>query len=628
MHQLLRICLLIIFLSIEIPNGLAQEETIDPEPVRPKYLSQEYHALVVGVSNYVSWPVLPNAVQDAREISRLLTYNGFTVKLLMDPTSLELKGALNDLVYTTGQVEDRSLLVYFAGHGETRIMADGNAQGWIVPIDCPLMRIDAQGFQKNAVSTRTLEKISLQIRSRQVLMLFDCSFSGEAFAIANPLIKFVGKRSANPIRQYIIAGREDEPVPDRSMFKKYLIRGLLGDANVIYDDYITGSELGHFLSHKVERSTKGSQHPQYAKSRKPEFATGDFIMMKLKAIPKPTKAHLYVDAQPRTSRVRILNIVPTFRQGIALEPGKYHIEVSAKTYQTSKQWITVSAGQEKRLKVVLKKDAGIDTNFLGMRFVRIRPGEFLMGSPVGEPGRSTDETRHMVRLTRPFFVQQTEVTVGQFKQFVASTGYRSETEKVGGCWISLSGSGWRRKPGTNWRKPGVSDNADNLPVRCITWNDAVAFARWLSKKDGQSYRLPTEAEWEYVCRAGTVKPFFTGRCLSTDKANFGKTGHDYQMCVTVFRENRNRAVEVGTLTPNPWKLNNIHGNVSEWCQDWYGLYSSDHTTNPQGPSSGSERVMRGGHWQAEATGCRSAKRGRFPPNMASDVLGVRLVRMP
>ena len=98
--------------------------------------------------------------------------------------------------------------------------------------------------------------------------------------------------------------------------------------------------------------------------------------------------------------------------------------------------------------------------------------------------------------------------------------------------------------------------------------------------------------------------------------------------MTVFRENRGRVLDAGSLAPNPWKLFNIHGNVSEWCQDWYGLYASGHTADPQGPLSGSERVMRGGHWQADAAGCRSARRWRFSPNMASDVVGVRLVMIP
>jgi formylglycine-generating enzyme required for sulfatase activity len=631
MHQLPRICLLILLMFSGINNVLAQQKTIDAEPVKAKYLSKEYHALVVGISNYASWPVLPNAVQDARDISRLLTHNGFTVTLLTDPTSLELKGALNDLVYTTGQEEDRSLLFYFAGHGETRIMLDGRAQGWIVPIDCPLMRIDPQGFQKKAVSTRAIETFSLQIRSKQVLMLFDCSFSGEEFDLAIPSIKPIGKRSANPIRQYIIAGRADEPVPDRSMFKKYVIQGLLGDANVIYDDYITGSELGHFLSQWVERSTKSIQHPQYAKIRKAELAAGDFIMMKLKAIPKPKQAHLYVEAQPRNSSVRILNIVPKFRQGIALKSGKYLIEVSADNYRTSKQWITLKAGQEKRLKVVLSKDAATYTNFLGMHFVKIKPGTFNMGSPQGQGYGGNDEKLHRVDISRPYFLLTSEVTIGQFKKFVAATDYQTEADRSTACWIGTQQGRWKKQHGGNWRDPNPSDEktlTDAHPVACVTWNDARAFIEWLEKMDGRVYMLPSEAQWEYACRAGSKTAFAFGRCLSTDQGNFGALGPYFSQCKAHFKQARKGLIRVTTLEPNKWGLFDMHGNVTEWCRDWYDAYPDGPVKDPIGPPSGSERVMRGGHFFSEAHDCRSARRVGFPPGFAAEAVGFRVVMEP
>ncbi len=618
-------------MSTGVQDVLAQEKAIDAEPVRSKYLARDYHALVVGVSNYVSWPILPNAIQDAREISQLLTHNGISVTLLTDPTSLELKGALNDLVYVTGQDEERSLLFYFAGHGETRIMPDGSTQGWIIPIDSPLMRIDPEGFENKAVSTRAIEAFSLQIRSRQVLMLFDCSFSGQEFDLAVPSIKPIGNRSTNPIRQYIIAGRADEPVPDRSIFKKYTIQGFLGDANVIYDDYITGSELGHFLSQWVERGTKGSQHPQYAKSRKAELAAGDFIMMKLKAMPKPKEASLYIDAQPKEARIRILNIKPKFSQGIALKPGQYHIEVSAKDFKDSKQWITLEAGQEKRLKVVLKKDAGTYTNFLGMRFVRIMPGTFSMGTPQDQSYKGDDENLHQVSISKPYFLQTSEVTIGQFKKFVQATAYQTEADRSKACWIGTKRGRWKKQPGGNWQDPNPSDErtlTDAHPVACVTWNDAQAFIKWLEKMDGRVYKLPSEAQWEYACRAGSKTVFAYGNCLSTDQSNFGSLGPHFDQCKAHFKQDRKGPIKVATLEPNEWGLFDMHGNVTEWCQDWYGTYSDGPAKDPTGPPSGSERVMRGGHFFSEAHDCRSATRVGFPPGFAAEAVGFRVVLVP
>jgi len=631
MHLLIRICFLILILASGMHDALAQDNPTQENVPTPTYLAKEYHALVVGVSNYVSWPVLPNAIQDAREIARLLTHNGFTVTLLTDPSSLELKGALNDLTYVTGQQEDRSILFYFAGHGETRIMPDGSAQGWIIPIDCPLIRIDPQEFQKKAVSTRAIEAFSLQIRSRQVLMLFDCSFSGEEFAQALPAIMPIGKRSVKPIRQYIIAGRADEPVPDRSMFKKYTIQGLLGDANVVYDDYITGTEIGHFISQWVERSTKGSQHPQYAKIRKAELAAGDFIMMQLKAIPKPKKAQLYIDTQPQKARVRILNIVPKFRQGISLAAGKYHIEVSAKDYKTSKQWITLKAGQEKRLKVVLKKDSGTYANFLGMRFVKIQPGTFSMGSDPDQSYVSDDEKIHSVSISKPFWLQTSEVTIGQFKKFVAATNYQTDAERSKVCWVGTRQGRWKKQRGGSWRDPNPSDEislTDAHPVACVTWNDALAFLEWLEKMDGRVYTLPSEAQWEYACRAGSQAAFAFGSCLSTDQGNFGALGPHFSQCKTHFKHDRKGLIKTARLAPNQWGLFDMHGNVAEWCQDWYGTYPEGAVKDPIGPSAGSERVIRGGHFFSEAHDCRSARRVGFQPSFAAEAVGFRVVMQP
>lgn len=185
-----------------------------------------------------------------------------------------------------------------------------------------------------------------------------------------------------------------------------------------------------------------------------------------------------------------------------------------------------------------------------------------------------------------------------------------------------------QKPGTSWQQPGLMDIKDDLPAMCVTWDDAMAFARWLSRKERLDYRLPTEAEWEYAGRAGISTPFFTGRCLSTDAANYGSIGSAYLECTTVFREERGHPIKVGLSAPNLWKLYNIHGNVSEWCRDWYGPYPDGSAINPEGPESGSERVMRGGHWGAVAAGCRFAKRHRIPPNLASDAVGFRLVMIP
>ena len=152
-----------------------------------------------------------------------------------------------------------------------------------------------------------------------------------------------------------------------------------------------------------------------------------------------------------------------------------------------------------------------------MEFAWIPPGSFLMGSPAEEEGRDDNEVQHRVTLTKGFYLGVHEVTRGQFAQFVKATGYRTQAEREGGANV-WTGSGWKMDPKANWMTPGF-EQTDDHPVVCISWNDAVAFADWLSAQDreGRRYRLPTEAEWEYACRAGTQTAYCSGNGLEALK---------------------------------------------------------------------------------------------------------------
>jgi hypothetical protein len=245
-------------------------------------LYKDYHALVVGISNYEQWPKLPNAVNDAREIAAKLKGLGFKVKLVLDPTYREMKTALSKMVYGMGREENRAVLFYYAGHGETETLADRTKMGYIIPKDCPLLDRDPIGFANHAVSMRDIETASLRIRSRHVMMLFDSCFSGALFALVRAVPHDITEKSTLPVRQYITAGREDEQVPDKSMFKRCFLIGLEGDADLTGDGYITGSELGMYLSDKVVNYTHRRQHPQYGKINNPDLDRGDFIFVPLR----------------------------------------------------------------------------------------------------------------------------------------------------------------------------------------------------------------------------------------------------------------------------------------------------------------------------------------------------------
>jgi formylglycine-generating enzyme required for sulfatase activity len=581
---------------------------------------------VVGVGQYEHWPPKPNAVQDARDVSWELRRLNFSVILLTDPTADELKVALGQFVQKEGKEIEQGLVFYYSGHSQTFTLKDGQKVGWIIPKNAPLPEKNRQEFMGKAVSTDTIAAMAGQIQSKHLLFLFDTSFSTDKFHRQPTALKIIDDKSMLPVRQFIAAGNSDEFIAEERVFKQFLLQGLKGDADIIHDGVVSGSELGIYLSNRVSKVTGERLHPQFGGLIASDNNNGDFVFRLIK---RPLQiARLFVEPKPASAKIQVMNIIPKFEQGMELKPGKYHLHVSAQGYETVEQRIRLKAGEDRTMKIQLPVEKEALTNSLGMRFIRIRPGSFIMGSPKTEPGRLSDEIPHRIKLTKHFFMQQTEVTIRQFNQFVQSTGYRTEVEEGGGCWITDSSNRWRQKPGTSWKKPGWVPLDDDLPVLCITWNDAVTFTRWLSKKENRIYRLPTEAQWEYAGRAGTSTPFSTGRCLSTDAANYAKIDHKYHYCTTIFHENRYRPIKAGSLAPNSWKLSNMHGNVSEWCRDWYGFYQSDNSTDPIGPISGNERVIRGGHWRAKSSECRLAKRMRFPPKIASDVIGFRLVMMP
>ncbi|MBI4604137.1 MAG: SUMF1/EgtB/PvdO family nonheme iron enzyme [Planctomycetes bacterium] len=229
------------------------------------------------------------------------------------------------------------------------------------------------------------------------------------------------------------------------------------------------------------------------------------------------------------------------------------------------------------------------TNGLGMRLAYMPPGEFLMGSPPGEEGRGVDETQHRVRITRPFYLGVTEVTQAQ----------------------------WKAVMGTS----PSSFKGDKLPVEQVSWEDAKEFCRKLSEREGKSYRLPTEAEWEYACRVGTTTPFHTGSTISTSQANYdgNDTYGSGQKGVS-----RHKTVDVGSFPANPWGLHDMHGNVWEWCEDWYGEYPPGEVADPKGPSTGVSRVLRGGSWIDGPRFCRSASRYGHVPGVRGSGLGFRV----
>jgi formylglycine-generating enzyme required for sulfatase activity len=212
-----------------------------------------------------------------------------------------------------------------------------------------------------------------------------------------------------------------------------------------------------------------------------------------------------------------------------------------------------------------------------------------------------------------------QVTLGEFATFVEKSGYKTQAETEGGAYI-WTGKEWKFDAASNWRSPGFEQTNDH-PVVCVSWNDGVAFAKWIAERENKSIRLPTEAEWEYACRAGTTTPFYFGATISTDQANYdgnytygtGKKG--------VFRQ---KTTAVGSFPANAFGLFDMHGNAWDWCQDWFGGYPKNDVVDPNGPDAGQYRVLRGGSWDDLPWYCRSAYRSRYEPGRRGHYIGFRL----
>jgi formylglycine-generating enzyme required for sulfatase activity len=238
--------------------------------------------------------------------------------------------------------------------------------------------------------------------------------------------------------------------------------------------------------------------------------------------------------------------------------------------------------------------------------VLIPAGRFRMGDITGN-GYEEEQPVHEVSV-KSFAMGRYPVTVGEFKQFVNATGYKTEAEKGDGAW--LSNQGWNKVKDANWRNP-YFDQTDKHPVVCVSWNDAVAYTEWLSTQTGQQYHLPTEAEWEYAARAGTETDYWWGNDIDKTKANYNN--------------NLGRTSPVGDYKHNPFGLYDILGNVWEWTYSEYEDKYNGKEKECISKNSNKNLVLRGGSWDSNPTNLRTAARLDNDPDLRNDFYGFRVV---
>ena len=660
----------------------ASEQSAAPIVEEVQLYASSY-ALVIGIDNYTrGWPRLSNAIRDAELVADELREKGFEVTLKANLNSTHLKSTFEEFFVLKGEDPQTRLFVWFAGHGYTQ-----NGEGYLIPADAPSPDAGAR-FLLKALSMRRFGEYVRLARAKHAFAVFDSCFSGTIFTTQRSKPPAAVTRATTlPVRQFLSSGDEDQQVSDDGRFRKLFIRALRGEerADANGDGYLTGSELGMFLTDRVTNLTENRQTPRSGKLRDEDYDRGDFVFLlsssgavvekpektgtqailsvesnvtgarvlvdgrdvgttnlsDTEILPGehrirvekegyepysrkvrfaegraaslyvdlrrtgPSKGRLYVDTEPEGARVRVLNIEPKYSRGMELDPGRYHIEVSAEGYETERQWVDLAAGQEEPFSFDLAKIKVAEptspqktiTNSIGMKFMLIPAGSFTMGSQIspeevykrygGDASWYKDEhPQHKVTISKAFYMQSNEVTQGQWKEIMGAN------------------------------PSDFKDCGENCPVENVSWDDAQRFIRRLNEKEGgKKYRLPTEAEWEYACRSGTTTVF-----------SFGDDGEKLDGYGWYSRNSNGRTHPVATLKSNSWGLYDMHGNVWEWRQDWYGAYPSSSVVDPTGPSDGERRVLRGGSWGSDLPDARCADRAGSDPLYRYGSIGVRCVR--
>ena len=580
------------------------------------------YALVIGVSDYTNgWPDLPNAIEDVRDVKVELEKHGFHVKLVENPTSAQLKSAIEDFIASHGLGLDNRLLFYYAGHGYSMEKAYGDLMGYIVPADAPLPETNKSGFIRKALDMQKFENYALNIESKHVLYIFDSCFSGSIFSLSRSAPMSISYKTSEPVRQFITAGKENEQVPDRSVFKEQFIEAIRGQGDQNGDGYITGTELGSFLQDNVINYSKGSQHPQFGKIRNPKLDKGDIVFV-VSGISKPGKVEFDLSDFEREKKQKSdaqlawqnwqnqmnsdYNKTMTLDKDVDLlisskiEMWKKFLMAYKDNNPTSDKDEKLRKDADERYKYwsiytekYLVKPPGSKESVVGMAL--IKGGWFMMGS---EDGTAAEKPVHRVWVD-DFYMDKTEVTVAQFKRFCDVTGRKIPEQP-------------------DWNK-------DTHPVVNVSWHDAVAYAKWAGK------RLPTEAEWEYAAReCGKKVRFGNGKNIADPKEINFDGRKEYKESYSIAGEYRGKATPVGSFRPNSLGLYDMSGNVWEWCADWYdeNYYKSSPFRNPQGSSYGEYRVLRGGSWRDGPGDVRCTVRNGNSPASGDDSYGFRCARTP
>ncbi|MEO0414951.1 MAG: SUMF1/EgtB/PvdO family nonheme iron enzyme [Verrucomicrobiota bacterium] len=552
-------------------------------------------ALVIGINDYKHADPLENAVNDALAVADMLENQlGFT---LVKPKSRNLFNRSQGGIWKDVGVDEfyQGLdefkkaaataeigLIYFAGHG-----IEVDSKNYLVPGDAELENVSSLRSQAIRIGDVLADLKETQLPSK--LLILDCCRN-------NPLQR--SWRNSRSTTQDGLAEIKDGDIPeatmilfsaspgkpaldgtgDNSPFTSALIDELPKPGRTAFDAFLkvcdtvvvdTGKRQEPWL--KFDGAGRNFRDFQFVEGAASEAVSGageELAALRQKIAEMEAAM---ANQSENSSRVTELQAeLERMKQEVRSKP-------SVEPTMEANEFPTSSESRMQGTK------AGEQREFAGIKFRWCPPGTFQMGSPSSEPNRSDDEKQHMVTLTKGFWIAETECTQAE----------------------------WQRVMGSNPSRFSGSDR----PVEEVSWEDAQEYLSKLNQANsfsgGWKFNLPTEAQWEYACRAGTTTAYAFGSSLSSSEANFD--------------ENVDETTSARKYPANKWGIYDMHGNVWEWCRDWYGEdYYVEGQRDPQGPSDGSNRVLRGGGWSSFDHFCRSAYRIGITPDYRGNDLGFRL----
>ena len=637
--------LILLFLAIALSDAAAQNRT----------------ALLVANGNYANFGKLANPVPEARALKAALERLGFQATLVEDASREAMVDALADF---EASLKTRSGIAFFhyGGHG---VQVGG--KNYLIPANAEIP-------DEKRVASRCVDL-------DEVMAALDSSGSDTNIVVLdacrnNPLPASAGRSAsrglavvgAKPRNSIIVYAAESGNVAQDGLFTPALTRAL-GTPGLSLGDVVMQ------VRREVFDKSKGAQTPgAYDQLFAPVYLAGAFSgggpspapTMAVTPAPQPAVT-MTVTAPKKTYgslAVTATSAGTLYLDGVKLgdlpaeatanlgniETGSRKLELRYAEGAPESRTVTVTENQSASVSFSWKKAAPVTSAAQPPagaaastgNFVRLPGGSFMMGSP--EEDREYYEIpQHKVTVSA-FSIGQNEVTVAEFREFVNATGYKTDAERDGGGFIYTTPYVARKEKDANWKNPSFPQG-DSSPVVLVSWFDAAEYCNWRSKKEGlapaytisgntvtwtrgtNGYRLPTEAEWEYACRAGTNTGTSFGNSLVSSQANFDGN-ESYNSATT--GQYLGRTAPVGSYPANAWGLYDMHGNVAEWCWDWFALYDRKPTpSNPTGPASGDDRVVRGGSWRAAGKFLRSANRSASDdasPSLRFNDRGFRVAR--